>query len=84
MPNIRDLGELTGEVILFGGVYSNLQALDALIEIVSARGSQVFHLNGYYPAQRGSTPASSGWRRMMADLRPAMPFCPRTECASTR
>lgn len=28
---IKDLGELTGNLLLFGGVYSNLHALDALI-----------------------------------------------------
>lgn len=28
---INDLGELTGDLLLFGGVYSNLHALDALI-----------------------------------------------------
>jgi len=38
MTNIRNLGELTGEVLLFGGVYSNAQALDALIKVASARG----------------------------------------------
>lgn len=39
---IRDLGTLSGDLLLFGGVYSNLQALDALIE--RAR-------NGGIPAQ---------------------------------
>ena len=38
MTNIRDLGELTGDVLLFGGAYSNVQALDALIATASARG----------------------------------------------
>ena len=43
MPNIRDLGELTDEVLLFGGVYSNLQALHALMEVASARGIPASH-----------------------------------------
>lgn len=38
MTTIRDLGELTGEVLLFGGAYSNLPALDALIAVASTRG----------------------------------------------
>ena len=32
------LGSLTGKVILFGGVYSNLQALEALISIANKEG----------------------------------------------
>ncbi|RLJ59307.1 calcineurin-like phosphoesterase family protein [Litoreibacter meonggei] len=38
MTSIRDLGELSGEVLLFGGAYSNVQALDAVIMTASARG----------------------------------------------
>jgi len=34
---IEDLGELTGEVVLFGGVVSNLQALEALVAEVGDR-----------------------------------------------
>ncbi|WP_107846622.1 metallophosphoesterase family protein [Litoreibacter ponti] len=30
-PRIRDLGPLSGTILLFGGAYSNLQALDALL-----------------------------------------------------
>lgn len=32
-PRIRDLGTLDGELLLFGGVYSNLQALRALLDL---------------------------------------------------
>ena len=35
---IQDLGVLTGEILLFGGIYSNLPALDALLSIVQGRG----------------------------------------------
>ncbi len=35
---INDLGELTGDLLLFGGVYSNLHALDALIERAGEAG----------------------------------------------
>ncbi|SFR42067.1 metallophosphoesterase family protein [Litoreibacter janthinus] len=31
MTNIRDLGELEGDLLLFGGAYSNVQAFEALI-----------------------------------------------------
>lgn len=31
MPQMRDLGPLEGDLLLFGGVYSNAQALEALI-----------------------------------------------------
>jgi len=34
----RDLGTLEGDVLLFGGPYSNLQALDALFAAAQARG----------------------------------------------
>jgi predicted phosphodiesterase len=34
----RDLGTLDGDVLLFGGVYSNLQALDALLAQANGRG----------------------------------------------
>ncbi len=36
--NITDIGHLTGKVLLFGGVYSNLQALEALIAVAEAEG----------------------------------------------
>lgn len=36
--NIIDIGTLSGKVLLFGGVYSNLQALEALISIAEAEG----------------------------------------------
>ena len=35
---INDLGELTGDLLLFGGVYSNRHALDALIERAGEAG----------------------------------------------
>lgn len=35
---IKKLGQLTGKVILFGGVYSNLQALEALAEVAKKEG----------------------------------------------
>jgi len=35
---IRDLGEIQGDMLLFGGVYSNLAALDALIAIANKKG----------------------------------------------
>lgn len=35
---IKTLGSLTGKVLLFGGVYSNLQALEALIAIAKSEG----------------------------------------------
>lgn len=38
MARIRDLGELSGEVLLFGGPYSNLQATEALLAEASRRG----------------------------------------------
>ncbi|MBF8148652.1 metallophosphoesterase family protein [Winogradskyella sp. F6397] len=36
--NIVDIGKLTGKVLLFGGVYSNLQALEALIAVAESEG----------------------------------------------
>ncbi|KJD37025.1 diadenosine tetraphosphatase [Tamlana sedimentorum] len=30
---VKDLGSLTGKLLIFGGVYSNLQALEALIDV---------------------------------------------------
>ncbi|MEL6104057.1 MAG: metallophosphoesterase family protein [Pseudomonadota bacterium] len=36
---VQDLGELAGEVVLFGGVVSNLQALDALVSEVGDRSA---------------------------------------------
>lgn len=38
MTDIRDLGDLTGDVLLFGGVYSNAQAFEALLSIAAQRG----------------------------------------------
>ena len=35
---ITDIGKLTGKVLLFGGVYSNLQALEALIAVAKSEG----------------------------------------------
>ena len=35
---ITDIGELYGEVLLFGGIYSNFEALNAVIERAQARG----------------------------------------------
>lgn len=35
---IVDIGKLTGKVLIFGGVYSNLQALEALIAVASSEG----------------------------------------------
>ncbi|MFK7832025.1 MAG: metallophosphoesterase [Winogradskyella sp.] len=35
---IQNIGKLTGKVLLFGGVYSNLQALEALIAIATSEG----------------------------------------------
>ena len=36
--NITDIGHLTDKVLLFGGVYSNLQALEALITVAESEG----------------------------------------------
>lgn len=36
--SIKHIGSLTGKVLLFGGVYSNLQALGALLEIAEKEG----------------------------------------------
>ena len=36
--NIIDIGKLSGKVLLFGGVYSNLQALEALIAVAESEG----------------------------------------------
>jgi predicted phosphodiesterase len=41
---IKDLKVLTGEVMLFGGVYSNLHALEALIARAEARGIAPSHM----------------------------------------
>jgi len=35
---IIDIGKLSGKVLLFGGIYSNLQALEALIAVAKAEG----------------------------------------------
>jgi len=34
---IQDLGEIHGDMLLFGGVYSNLQALEAFLKVAKAR-----------------------------------------------
>lgn len=39
-----DLGTLNGPVLLFGGPYSNIQALDALITVAAARGIECGHM----------------------------------------
>jgi len=36
--HIRNLGELQGEVVVFGGPYSNQQALQALVDVATDRG----------------------------------------------
>ena len=36
--SITDIGQLTGKVLLFGGVYSNLPALEALIDVAESEG----------------------------------------------
>ena len=38
MTKTRDLGALNGDLLLFGGVYSNAQALDALIAAAASHG----------------------------------------------
>lgn len=35
---IRDIGQIKGPVLVFGGVYSNWQALQALMQVAQARG----------------------------------------------
>lgn len=40
----RDLGVLDGDVVLFGGAYSNLQAVEALFAQVAARGVAPDHV----------------------------------------
>ncbi len=35
---IENIGKLSGKVLLFGGIYSNLQALEALIAVAKAEG----------------------------------------------
>jgi calcineurin-like phosphoesterase family protein len=35
---IRDLGEIKGDMVLFGGIYSNLAALDALLAVAKDHG----------------------------------------------
>ncbi|HET8828476.1 MAG TPA: metallophosphoesterase family protein, partial [Pelobium sp.] len=36
MENIKNLGALEGKILVFGGVYSNLQALEAIKKIALA------------------------------------------------
>ncbi len=40
----HDLGALNGPILLFGGPYSNVQALDALIKVVSDRAIDAGHV----------------------------------------
>jgi hypothetical protein len=35
---IENIGKVSGKVLLFGGIYSNLQALEALIAIAKSQG----------------------------------------------
>lgn len=37
-PTVIDLGVLSGDLLVFGGVYSNLQALEKMMEIAKERG----------------------------------------------
>ncbi|MEL7250720.1 MAG: metallophosphoesterase family protein [Bacteroidota bacterium] len=37
---VKDIGELSGPLLLFGGVYSNLQALEQMMAIVKEQGFQ--------------------------------------------
>ncbi len=37
-PTVKDLGALSGKILVFGGVYSNLPALEKLIEIADQLG----------------------------------------------
>lgn len=41
---IKDLGDIEGKILLFGGVYSNLAALDAVIAIANDRGIAPTHM----------------------------------------
>lgn len=36
MPRIKDLGEIDGDMLLFGGAYSNISALDAVLRVAWA------------------------------------------------
>ncbi|MEL6644026.1 MAG: metallophosphoesterase family protein [Pseudomonadota bacterium] len=38
---LHDIGELTGDVLIYGGPYSNLQATEALFDLADARGIAV-------------------------------------------
>lgn len=38
MPSVKDLGPLCGDVLLFGGPYSNLQATTAMLDWADAKG----------------------------------------------
>ena len=40
---IKDLGRLEGKLLLFGGVYSNLQALEAVIAFAKAENIPPSH-----------------------------------------
>ena len=39
MQRIKDIGPIKGPVLVFGGVYSNLQALEALVAIAKQKGT---------------------------------------------
>ena len=43
-PVVRDLGRLDGDVLVFGGCYSNLQATQALLSEAEARGIAADHM----------------------------------------
>ena len=44
MSQMKNLGALTGELLVFGGVYSNLQALEAMKEVAEQRGIAPSHV----------------------------------------
>tara|TARA_R110002051_G_scaffold258937_4_gene318272 strand:+ start:8912 stop:10123 length:1212 start_codon:yes stop_codon:yes gene_type:complete len=40
---IKDLGTLSGKILIFGGIYSNLQALEALVQVAKKEGINADH-----------------------------------------
>ena len=38
MSEVKNIGNLSGKVLVFGGVYSNLQALEALQKVADKEG----------------------------------------------
>ena len=42
--NVKDLGEIDGDMLLFGGPYSNLQATEALLIEAAHRGIDAAHM----------------------------------------